>query len=210
MHTRNDIIVPAADIAAALRRILPARAGRSGHAGPHDRIAIAPAGEGMARLTAQGGSEDVPASGEWVDAVEVPAAALARLVARKRAVPGATVRLVFHGGMVAMDETTVSATLAPAQDAATARPAGAPCVSDLPLFAYRAAAERRPPEPRPTGAPPDDSAARAERLALAILTSADASAITRAAAQRTLDSVKALRAVQAAKAKLARREGREP
>jgi hypothetical protein len=123
MQARNEVTVSGPEFAAALRRILPRRIA-------HDtRVAIAPAGADMLRLTCGPASEDMPiTAGRWRDTGHAPAKVLRAIVAGR--VP--VVRLALVRGVLAVNGTTITAA-PPRLDTATLLPP----LADLPLFAYR-------------------------------------------------------------------------
>jgi hypothetical protein len=70
MRATNDITIPGADFAAAIRRILP-RARKKDLGG----VSTAPAGAGLVLLSGYFASAIVPAEGTWTDTVATPAGA---------------------------------------------------------------------------------------------------------------------------------------
>jgi hypothetical protein len=102
MRAANDITISAADFAAAIRSILP-RARKKDLGG----VAIAPAGAGLVRLSGYYASATVPAEGTWTDTVTIPAGRFMRGLVIGN--PPPAFRLVFFGGLLAVNGATVTA-----------------------------------------------------------------------------------------------------
>jgi hypothetical protein len=106
MHARNDVTIRGVDLAEALRRILPRT--KSGELGT---VVIRPGPEpNTLRLDAYYAGTPVAAEGAWVDEVEVNARMLLGFMVEKRP---ATFRLVFFEGRLAVNGSTIPASLAP-------------------------------------------------------------------------------------------------
>ena len=105
MHATNDVKVLGADLATAVRRILPPTV-----AGELGMIVIrASQDPRMLDLEAYYASTSVPAEGSWADAIEVSARMLRGFVLRK---PPAVIRLVFFDGHLTVNDSTIEAHLA--------------------------------------------------------------------------------------------------
>ena len=104
MQAGNDITIRGADFAKAVRRILPRqRAGQLGY------VVISPAAPGMVRLEGFYAATEVAADGAWSDPVAVNARQLRGFALGK---PPATFRLVFFGGRLAINGSTIGAHVA--------------------------------------------------------------------------------------------------
>ncbi len=104
MLARNDVTIRGAVLARAVRRILPRqRAGQLGY------MVISPAAPGMVRLEGFYAATEVAAEGAWTDAVAANARLLRGFALGK---PPAVFRLVFYGGRLAVNGSTIAAHMA--------------------------------------------------------------------------------------------------
>jgi hypothetical protein len=138
MKARNDAVVEGVALATVLARLLPRIPRRRV---PKARISSPEAG--LLRFGVGGAFEDVTSHGVWQDTAETSAPFLRRALGRK---PPPLVRLVFHDGVLALNNMTITARIVTgramrraADGAAQAR--GQESAADLPLWQ---AAARRP------------------------------------------------------------------
>jgi hypothetical protein len=104
MQVLNDVTIRGTDFAGAVRRILPRqRAGQLGY------VVIGPAALGALRLEGFYAVAEVPAEGTWTDAVALNARLLRGFALGR---PPAVFRLVFFGGRLAINGSTIGASRA--------------------------------------------------------------------------------------------------
>lgn len=137
MRARNDAVVEGVALATVLARLLPRIPRRRV---PKARISSPEAG--LLRFGVGAASEEIPAHGVWFDTAETSAPFLRRALGRK---PPPLVRLVFHNGLLALNNMTISARIVTGRAMRRAADGAAPAraqasAADLPLWQ---AAERR-------------------------------------------------------------------
>src|ERR1019366_5674714 len=104
MQPLNTMAVRGADFAGAVRRILPRqRAGQLGY------VVISPAAPGAVRLEGFYAATEVAADGTWSDSIAVNARQLRGFALGK---PPAVFRLVYFGGRLAINGSTIGAHVA--------------------------------------------------------------------------------------------------
>ena len=110
MKATNDATVQGGDFADAVRRILP-RSPKKDLGG----VIISPASPGILRLSSFYASMEMPAEGSWTDAVAVSGRFLRNMVAGD---PPLAIRLVYFGGTLMLNGTSITASVVSDTDAA--------------------------------------------------------------------------------------------
>jgi hypothetical protein len=110
MKATNDATVLGGDFADAVRRILPRSPKKD-----LGEVTIEPAAPGVLRLSSFYASMEVPAKGSWTDAVAVSGRFLRNLVVGD---PPLAIRLVYFGGTLTLNGTSITASAVTGADAA--------------------------------------------------------------------------------------------